>query len=115
MVARPDSVVFAALADPTRLELVERLQSAQPLSTTQLAESLPISRQAVRKHLDVLAIAGLVHDHRQGRQRLWELDARPLREVRDWADSYRALWEARLDRLDAFLLTQADPNGDSDV
>jgi len=117
MVARaPDPQVFAALADGTRLSLVTRLQQMPSLSTTQLAEGTGLSRQAIRKHLGVLAEVGLVHDRRSGRQRLWELDARPLSGVSDWADAVRQAWEARLDRLDAFLLAHADasdPSGES--
>jgi len=120
MVARPtpDPLVFAALADATRLSLVTRLQVERARSTTELAEGTGMSRQAIRKHLGVLAEAGLVRDRREGRQRLWELDPEPLAEVRDWADAVRRTWEARFDRLDAFLRTThaaEKADGDPDV
>lgn len=102
--APPDAQLFAALADETRLSLVSRLLLTPSLSTTQLAEGTGLSRQAVRKHLGVLADAGLVHDRRVGRERRWSLDPAPLDEVSQWLDAVRRQWEARLDRLDAFLI-----------
>ena len=107
----PDPGVFAALADPTRLLLVERLRDEPSCSTTQLAEGTGFTRQAVRKHLGVLAQAGLVRDRREGRERRWSLDARPLEAVRLWTDTYQRHWEARFDQLDALL--QAPP-GETD-
>lgn len=110
-VHQPEPQLFAALADPTRLALVSRLQHQRRGSTTQLATGTGLSRQAVRKHLDVLNAAGLVRNCRQGRQRLWELDARPLRRVSDWAAQVQRQWEARFDQLDALLLTMEHHNG----
>lgn len=110
---RPDPRVFAALADATRLSIVERLQDERACSTTRLAAGTGLSRQAVRKHLGVLADAGLVRDHRQGRERLWALDARPLRAVSVWAASYERMWEERLDRLDALLAATSTKTGES--
>ncbi|MCB9762045.1 MAG: helix-turn-helix transcriptional regulator [Alphaproteobacteria bacterium] len=104
-VRTPDPVVFAALADPTRLFLVEQLTDVPSRSTTQLVAGTGLSRQAVRKHLGVLAEAGLVRHHREGRTRLWQLDALPLRDVSEWAASYRRHWEQRLDRLEHYLDT----------
>ena len=100
--ARP-APVFAALGDPTRLRLVDRLRREGPSSTSALRSGTPITRQAVTKHLEVLAEAGLVRDERRGRERVWALEAAPLREVAEWVEQYRALWEERLDRLEAFL------------
>lgn len=62
-----------------------------------------MTRQALTKHLEVLADAGLVRDYRRGRERVWALEAAPLREVAEWLEQYRVLWEERLDRLEAFL------------
>lgn len=106
----PHPGVFSALGDATRLRLVERLREAEALSTSALAEGTPLTRQAVTKHLEVLAGAGLVRDVRRGRERLWSLDARPLAEVAGWVERYRAIWEARMDRLDDYLkqLQQGD-------
>ena len=108
MVMRPDVEVFSALADPTRLDLVERLQRADGLATTELAQGTGLSRQAVKKHLDVLAHAGLVTDTRSGRRRIWRLDPSPLRSVQSWAEGIRTQWETRFNQLDAFLLQQGD-------
>lgn len=97
--------IFAALGDPTRLRIVDRLGRAGPASITTLTRGTSLTRQAVTKHLAVLAEAGLVHDARRGRERVWALDAAPLREVAEWVEQYRAQWEDRLDRLEAFLQT----------
>lgn len=91
--------VFAAVADPTRRILLERLRSSGPASIATLGDGLPISRQAVTKHLDTLRSAGLVRVRRAGRERLHELDATPLHEVDDWLRPYAEAWDRRLDAL----------------
>jgi DNA-binding transcriptional ArsR family regulator len=91
--------VFSAVADPTRRALLERLRADGPLSVTGLADGLPISRQAVTKHLDALRAAGLIRVRRLGRERLHELDARPLREMDDWLRPYAEAWDDRLAAL----------------
>lgn len=101
--------VFAALGDPTRLRLVERLGRHGPASITALTAGTALTRQAVTKHLGVLAAAGLVHDERRGREHLWALDAAPLRDAAEWLEQYRVEWESRLDRLEAFLAEPSDP------
>ena len=90
---------FEAIADPTRRELLERLRAGGPLSVSDLAEGLPITRQATTKHLDALARAGLVRVRRAGRERLHELDAEPLRAIDDWLRPYAAAWDDALERL----------------
>ena len=91
--------VFEAVADPTRRLLLERLRARGAQSITELATELPISRQAVTKHLVLLRDAGLVRDRKRGRERLHELDAQPLREVDAWLRPYAAAWDRRLDAL----------------
>lgn len=108
MSMRPEVALFSALADPTRLEIVERLQRADALATTELADGTGMTRQAIRKHLDVLANAGLVQDTRSGRRRLWRLDPAPLSSVQAWAEGIRTQWETRFDQLDAFLTRQGE-------
>ena len=108
MSAPPSAPVFAALGDATRLSIVRRLADA-PALTMALAEETSLSRQAVRKHLDVLVRVGLVRGERAGRHQRWSLDARPIRAVRDWADGYRQLWESRLDRLERHLREHDTP------
>jgi len=95
--------LFHAVADPTRREILERLRTSGPLSLSDVGTGLPMSRQAVTKHLDALASAGLVQIHRVGRQRLHELDPGPLRELHEWLAPYEAEWDRRLDRLDDHL------------
>ena len=93
------NAVFAAVADPTRRVLLERLRSGDGLSLGELAADLPMTRQAVTKHLDVLRDAGLVRIRRSGRERIHELDPEPLRAVDDWLAPYAAAWDDRLAAL----------------
>lgn len=91
--------MFAALGDPARLTLVSRLCSEGPLSIVRLTEGAQMSRQAVTKHLDALADAGLVHSERSGRERVWQLRPRRLDEVRRHLDQISLQWDAAIDRL----------------
>ncbi len=100
--------VFAAVADPTRRLLLERLRSAGPASIATLGAGLPISRQAVTKHLDTLRSAGLIRVRRDGRERLHELDAQPLRDVDDWLRPYADAWDQRLAALRQHLGEDTD-------
>ena len=92
-------LVFAAVADPTRRVLLERLRASGPLSISELSDGLPMTRQAVTKHLAVLRDSGLIRARRAGRERLHELDAGPLREVDDWLRPYAEAWDDRLAAL----------------
>lgn len=96
------SATFAALADPTRRAILARLASGET-SVTELAEPFEMTLPAVTKHLKVLERAGLVSRGRQAQWRPCRLEAEPLREVADWVVEYRKFWDARLDRLEAFL------------
>ena len=89
---------LAALADPTRRELVALLARGE-LAAGELAARFPVSRPAISRHLRVLREAGLVRSRVEGRRRLYALDPRPLRELDDWLAPYR-LWAQRLDALD---------------
>ena len=91
--------VFTAVADPTRRVLLERLREQGPLSISDLSDGLPISRQAVTKHLDVLRASGLIRARRAGRERLHELDAQPLQAVDDWLRPYAEFWDERIAAL----------------
>jgi DNA-binding transcriptional ArsR family regulator len=90
--------VFAALADPTRRQLVGWL-AARPSTATELAGRLPITRQAVMKHLGVLNDAGLVNRERSGRQVCYRLEAQRLARATEWLAAVSARWERRLERL----------------
>jgi DNA-binding transcriptional ArsR family regulator len=100
--ARVDAV-FAALADPTRRHLVEAIATHPGVSATALAAELPISRQAVAKHLKLLGQAGLVSNRRSGRESLFELDPRPLADAAAWIGTVGAEWDSRLGRLRGLL------------
>lgn len=95
--------VFTAVSDPTRRHLLESLRAAGPQSLSELAGPLPMSRQAVTKHLDVLTEAGLVRWRRRGRRKLHELDPQPLRSIDEWLEPYSELWDERLARLQKHL------------
>jgi DNA-binding transcriptional ArsR family regulator len=97
------SATFAALANPTRRAILARLASGE-CSVTELAEPFEMSMPAVSKHLRVLERAGLIARSREAQWRPCRIEAGPLKEVADWAERYRHIWEQRLDRLDAYLL-----------
>jgi DNA-binding transcriptional ArsR family regulator len=96
------SATFAALADPTRRAILARLASGE-CSVGELAEPFDISLPAVSKHLRVLQRAGLIVRSRDAQWRPCRIAAEPLKEVADWVEQYRAIWEQRLDRLDRYL------------
>ena len=100
----PLSATFAALADPTRRAILARLISGE-CSVTALAEPFEMSLPAVSKHLHVLERAGLISRGREAQWRPCRLDAGPIKQVADWTERYREVWEGRLDRLDAYLKT----------
>jgi len=90
--------VFQAVADPTRRAILARLRKGQA-AASELAEGFSISRPAISKHLGVLRRARLVRERREGRHRIYELSAQPLRDVAEWAEDYRAFWDANLQSL----------------
>jgi len=96
------STTFAALADPTRRAILARLASGEA-SVTELAEPFDMTMPAVSKHLKVLERAGLIARGREAQWRPCRIEAAPLKEISDWVEEYRTIWEQRLDRLDAYL------------
>lgn len=96
------SNTFAALADPTRRAILARLATGEA-SVTELAEPFEMSLPAVSKHLKVLEKAGLIARGREAQWRPCRIKAQPLKEVSEWVEAYRTIWEQRLDRLDAYL------------
>src|SRR5262245_16907314 len=100
----PDSLslTFGALADPTRRSILSRLRAGEA-TVTELAEPFAVSLPAITKHLKVLERAGLIARSKDSRWRPSRLDAGPLKEASDWIGQYRDLWEAKFDRLDAYL------------
>src|SRR5262245_19087495 len=93
---------FAAIADPTRRAILLRLSTGEA-TVTELAEPFDVSMPAISKHLKVLERAGLVERGRDAQRRPCRLRAMPLKDAADWIERYRNLWEARLERLDAYL------------
>ncbi len=93
---------FAALADPTRRAILNRLRLGEA-SVTELAEPFTMSLPAVSKHLKVLESAGLIVRGREAQWRPCRLDAGPLKEAAAWIEDYRRFWEERYDRLEDLL------------
>lgn len=96
------TTLFEVIADPTRRQILDLLR-IQPRTVGELVEHCGISQPGVSKHLRILRDAGLV-SVRQDAQRHWyELDPRPLKVIDQWLDTYRQLWDSRLDRLEDYL------------
>jgi DNA-binding transcriptional ArsR family regulator len=96
------STTFAALADPTRRAILARLAAGE-CTVSELAAPFAMSLPAVSKHLRVLELAGLIAKSRAAQWRPCRLQAGPIKDVADWADRYRDIWEGRLDRLGSYL------------
>ena len=96
------SATFAALADPTRRAILARLASGE-CSVTELAEPFEMSMPAVSKHLRVLERAGLIARGREAQWRPCRIEPGPLKDVADWTERYRHIWEQRFDRLESYL------------
>jgi len=100
--ARDSEAAFQALADPTRRAVLDLLRrGSQPAG--QIAQAFPISRPAISKHLRLLRRAHLVREHREGRNRVYQLNPEPLRAVDSWIEQYRVFWTASLNNLKAFV------------
>ena len=99
----PLSTVFLALSDPTRRAMLKALAQGDH-TLTELARPFSISIPAVTKHLRILERAGLISRSRQAQRKPCSLRVEPLKDAAEWIDQYRAEWEARLDRLDAFVV-----------
>jgi DNA-binding transcriptional ArsR family regulator len=96
------SATFGALADPTRRAILARLATGEA-SVMELAEPFAMSLPAISKHLKVLERAGLVARSRDAQRRPCRIQAGPLQEATAWMETYRRLWEDRLDRLEEYL------------
>jgi len=100
--ARATEVTFQALADPTRRAVLDLLRrGSQPAG--QIAGAFAVSRPAISKHLRLLRRAHLVREHREGRNRVYQLNPEPLRAVDSWIEQYRSFWSANLASLKAFV------------
>ncbi|MEH2143893.1 ArsR/SmtB family transcription factor [Nostoc sp.] len=96
------SVIFAALADPTRRAILAHLAKGEA-SVTELAKPFEMSLPAISKHLKVLERAGLITQSRKAQWRPCQIEAQPLKDAADWIEQYRQFWEESLDRLDDYL------------
>lgn len=99
----PLSPLFNALGDPNRLRIITRLCDGGPCSTTEVTEVMSVSRQAATKHLLLLETVGLVSSHRRGRERIWQVQPKPLDEASDYLAALSARWDRAIHRLRAFV------------
>ena len=103
--AAPLFGVFQALGDPNRLRIIVRLCDGGPSSTTQITQSIPVSRQAVTKHLLAMEAVGLVDSHRRGRERIWVVRTEPLGDASEYLTQLSDRWDRAIERLRAFVET----------
>lgn len=105
-----NAMTLGALAEPNRLRIVELLRD-KPYPVGEIATRLKIRQPQVSKHLRVLSEAGLVAVHPAANMRIYQLQPKPFQEMGSWVDSFRRLWEARLDTLDEYMqeLKKAQP------
>jgi DNA-binding transcriptional ArsR family regulator len=105
IVTNPREATFSALADSTRRAVLDLLRrGSRPAG--QIARAFPISRPAISKHLQLLRRARLVRERRQGRLRVYELDARPLKAIDSWLGGYRMFWQSNLTSLKHYIETE---------
>lgn len=95
--------IFAALADPTRRDLLLRLAESSPKTASQLAEEFPITRQGILKHLNILEDAGLVGVQQIGREKRYTLTPEPLEDIDAWIRQLGQIWDDRLLRLKTMI------------
>ena len=106
------TVTFAALADPTRRAILARLAQGEA-TVNELAAPFDLSLPGVSKHLKVLQHAGLITQGRRAQWRPCRLEPARLKDVADWIETYRHIWEERFDRLDAYLKELQQANQES--
>ena len=94
--------VFRAIADPTRRALLDMLLK-EKYPALKLCEQFKLTQPAISQHLKVLRQAGLVRERREGRQRIYEIEAGPLRAVQDWMNHYEQFWDTKLGALERHL------------
>jgi len=98
----PLSQTFAALANPTRRAILERLAQGEA-TVNELAEPFDMSLPAISKHIKVLERAGLITQGQKAQYRPCTIDATPLREISTWTEQYRHIWEERFDQMDDYI------------
>jgi DNA-binding transcriptional ArsR family regulator len=105
---REKAAAFAALGDQTRLRLLARLSGGRPYSIAELTEGTKLTRQAVTKHLRVLADVRMVHGKRAGRQNLFEFNPAPVIEMKEYLELVSRQWDDALARLKRFVESDRD-------
>jgi DNA-binding transcriptional ArsR family regulator len=95
--------LFDALGDPNRLRIVTRLCDGGPCSTSQITQVVPVSRQAATKHLLLLEAVGLVSSQRNGRERIWRMQPRPLAEASQYLTALSQRWDRAIENLRTFV------------
>ena len=95
-------MTLSALAEPNRLRIVELLRD-KPYSVGEIADRLRLRQPQVSKHLHVLSEAGLVEARPLAQQRIYQLQAKPFEELDSWLETFRHIWDTRLDTLDEYL------------
>jgi len=104
-VTHSGEATFQALADPTRRAVLDLLRHGQQ-PAGQIARAFTVSRPAISKHLRLLRRAHLVNEHREGRNRFYQLNPEPLKAVDSWLEQYRVFWHTSLTNLKAFVETE---------
>ena len=97
-----NTMTLSALAEPNRLRIVELLRD-KPYSVGEIADRLRLRQPQVSKHLRVLSEAGLVEARPAAQQRIYQLQAKPFEELDSWLETFRRIWDTRLDTLDEYL------------
>jgi DNA-binding transcriptional ArsR family regulator len=97
-----NAITLSALAEPNRLRIVELLRD-KPYAVGQIADRLRLRQPQVSKHLRVLSDAGLVKARPVAQQRVYQLEAKPFKELDSWLETFRRIWETRLDTLDEYM------------
>ncbi len=107
------ATLFAALGEPTRLQIVELLRKG-PRSVGEITDALGVRQPQVSKHLRVLSDSGIVTAEALARQRIYHLEAKPFEQIGGWVDSFEQLWETRMDSLEGYLdsiTSKGEPRG----
>jgi DNA-binding transcriptional ArsR family regulator len=105
--------VFDALGDPSRLRIVIGLCDSGPSSTLQVAQAVPLSRQAATKHLELLQAVGVLSSVKRGRERIWAVEPQPLTAAGDYLTALSNRWDRAIGRLQAYLDDDSDDDDDS--
>jgi DNA-binding transcriptional ArsR family regulator len=113
-VRQVDANVFAALSEPSRLQIVDLLRE-RPFAVGDIAEALSVRQPQVSKHLQVLRGAGFVAVEPVARRRIYHLQAEPFAQIESWVNSFERLWEVRLDALGTYLNSMGETTHEGEI